>query len=154
MTSHLHVPWGTRPLQFTLSPAAHTHPHADINEHLTHSLGAGGVDPRCSTPGMRGQRLRVTAESVRPWLHTSWDTHTGQTKQLSPDTSPVSPEPETWVDYLTFFFCSAPHIRAQTHTHTAPRALTHLTAPSVSLSAGLNGPASHFSRPALPLQPL
>lgn len=47
------------------------------------------------------------------------------------------------------------HTFTHKHTPTLPeRALTHLAVRSVSLGAGLNGPASHFSQPVLPLQSL
>lgn len=132
--------WGplrTRIRIRTLMNTSHTHWHGRCWPQVP--------PPRPLHLLMRGQRLRETAESVRPWLHTSWDTHTGQTKQPSLHSSPVSPALCAWdASWLPYFVLA--HTFTHKHTPTPPeRALTHFTVRSVSLSAGLNGPTSHFS---------
>ena len=104
----------------------HTHIHVQTLMNTSHTHWHGRCWPQVLHPLwplhllMRGQRLRVAAESVRPRLHTSWDTHTPVRRSNSHSTVRLSrpfSAPEKRVDYWTFLFSA--HIHAQTHTHTA-----------------------------------
>lgn len=96
---------------------------------------------------MRGQRLKVTAEGVEPWLHPSQDGHTLSLKNFHSRVFSLVSASRLFLCLKTKHVSQLPHFHQHkcTHTHTGQRALTYLTVWSVSFRSGLNSLVSQFN---------